>query len=247
MWSVGCSRPVLPADDRPNVARRLAWAAHIYTASGGFIALVAAAAMLEDRYRDAFAWMAVTVLIDATDGWLARLLKVKERTPGFDGELLDNIVDYVTYVFVPALAVVRARIVPEPWAMPIAGAMLVASAIGFSRAGAKTADYFFTGFPSYWNIVVFYLFAFGWTQTANAVVLVALIALVFVPIGYVYPSRTPTLRRLTVALGAAWGTLVLAMIARVPDVPRPWLWMSMVFPVYYVALSLVLHARRNRG
>lgn len=234
-----------PADDRPSVGPWLAWAAHLYTASGALVALVAAVAMREDRYRTAFAWMVVTVAIDATDGWLARRLDVKTHTPGFDGELLDNIVDYVTYVFVPALGVVWARLVPEPWATPIAGAMLVASGIGFSRAGAKTADYFFTGFPSYWNIVVFYLFAFGWTQTTNAVVIVVLVALVFVPVGYVYPSRTPTLRRLTVALGAAWGALVLAMIARVPDVPRAWLWASMVFPVYYVALSLVLHARRR--
>ncbi len=223
----------------------LAWTAHLYTATGAAMALLAALAMLEDRYRDMFLWLAGAVIVDASDGWLARRLQVKRHTPGFDGALLDTIVDYLTYVFVPALFVVWARLVPDGWAVAAALVMLMSSAIGFSRDDAKTSDYFFTGFPSYWNIVVFYLFAARWTQAANLTVIAGLVVLVFVPIGYVYPSRTPALQRPTMVLGLAWGLLMLAMIWQIPHVPRAWLWGSLIYPAYYVALSLVLHARRT--
>ncbi len=189
--------------------------------------------------------MAATVIVDATDGWWARFVRVRELTPTFDGALLDNIVDYVTYVFVPVLFVVWARLVPAPFGAVVGSGMLVASAAGFCRGDAKSPDHFFTGFPSYWNIVVFYLFAARLGPALNAAVLVTLAALVFVPIGYVYPSRTRTLQGLTVLFGCAWGLLVLAMIWRVPDVPRTWLAVSLLFPLYYTILSCVLHARRR--
>ncbi len=188
--------------------------------------------------------MAVSVLIDASDGWWARFVRVREVTPTFDGTLLDNIVDFVTYVFVPALFVVWARLVPPPWGIPVGAVMLLASGVGFCRSDAKSSDHFFTGFPSYWNIVVFYLFAARLGPSMNAAVLVTLAALVFVPIGYVYPSRTRTLQAWTMLLGAAWGLLVLAMIWRVPAVPRSWVAVSLLFPLYYTILSFVLHARR---
>jgi phosphatidylcholine synthase len=225
-----------------------AWLVHLYTASGVVMGFIAAADISESNYRGAFLWLFAATFIDTTDGVLARVARVKERLPWFDGTLLDNIVDYTTYVFVPALLVWRALLVPDEWSIPVCAAMLLSSAYGFSQAEAKTEDHFFTGFPSYWNIVVFYLWVARWSPKVNALVLVALSVLVFVPIRYVYPSRTPTLRPLTVALCAIWGVLMLVLIRQAPDVSRPVFWASLIFPAYYAGLSLVLDARRlTRG
>jgi len=124
--------------------------------------------------------------------------------------------------------------------------MLVSSAFGFARTNAKTDDAF-TGFPSYWNVVVFYVAAGGLAPAASGAVLLTCAALVFVPIGYVYPSRTPTLQATTLALAIAWGGLLLWLVLQYPDVPRPWLTVSLAFPIYYAALSLWLDRRRARG
>ena len=187
----------------------IAWLAHAYTASGAVLAFLAARAVVDHDYRTAFFWLGVQIFVDATDGLLARALRVHERLPGFNGAKLDDIVDYLTYVFVPALFVWRAVLVPDSWTLWVAGAMLISSAYGFNRADAKTADHFFIGFPSYWNIVVFYLLIARLPATLNGVVLLALAALVFVPIRYVYPSRTPVLMWPTNILAVSYTHLTL--------------------------------------
>ena len=222
-----------------------AWLVHLYTASGALFAFLALSRIFYDRYQDAFVWLFVAVVVDATDGLLARRLEVSTRLPRFDGAKLDDIVDYLTYVFVPAFFVWHALLVPDRWAMPIVAAMLVSSAYGFNRVDAKTEDHFFTGFPSYWNVAAFYLFVAGWPRGVNAAVLALLALLVFVPIRYVYPSRTPAWRMPTILLGSLWGVLMIAMLWSVPDVPRPLFWASLAFPLYYVALSLGLEVRRR--
>jgi phosphatidylcholine synthase len=128
--------------------------------------------------------------------------------------------------------------------VPIAAAMLIASAYGFSRDDAKIAstDYFFTGFPSYWNIVCAYMYLWQTPPLVNALVLAALAVLVFVPIRYVYPSRTETWRPATLILGTTWAASIVWVIWRLPASGGPWLWFSLVFPVYYIALSLKLSA-----
>jgi phosphatidylcholine synthase len=169
---------------------------------------------------------------------------VKERLPQFDGARLDDIVDYLTYVFVPALIVWQANLVPV--AFPICAAMLLSSAYGFGQADAKvdTVDHFFTGFPSYWNIVAVYLYVLGLSPMVNAIVLATLAVLVFVPIRYLYPSRTRTLKVTTLVLGVAWGALLAWMIWRLPAIDGPWAMVSLAYPAYYVALSLWLQFRR---
>jgi phosphatidylcholine synthase len=223
----------------------IAWIAHLYTASGAVFAFLAARAIIEHDYRTAFFWLGVQIVVDATDGVLARALRVDVRTPGFNGAKLDDIVDYLTYVFVPALFVWRAVLVPDAWALWVAGAMLLSSAYGFNRADAKTTDYFFTGFPSYWNLVVFYLHIGQSPSTLNALILVALAALVFVPIRYVYPSRTPVLRWQTNVLGAIWGALLAWMLWQYPAISRPVFLVSLLYPAYYFALSLFLTWKRR--
>jgi phosphatidylcholine synthase len=221
-----------------------AWFVHLYTASSAVLALLATRAIFEYRFRDAFFWLGVAIMIDSSDGVFARAARVSQRLPWFNGAKLDDIVDYLTYVFVPGVFVWRALLVPDTWTIPVASAMLLSSAYGFNRDDAKTSDHFFTGFPSYWNLVVFYLFLMHGPQVANAIVLVALAVLVFVPIRYVYPSRTPTLRALTVALGIAWGITLLVMVWQLPAISAPLLWGSLAFPIYYVVLSLVVGWRR---
>ena len=221
----------------------IAWLAHLYTASGAVLAFLAARAVVDHDYRTAFFWLGVQIFVDATDGLLARALRVHERLPGFNGAKLDDIVDYLTYVFVPALFVWRAVLVPDSWTLWVAGAMLTSSAYGFNRADAKTADHFFTGFPSYWNIVVFYLLLARLPATVNGVILLVLAALVFVPIRYVYPSRTPVLMWPTNILGAIWGALMLMMLWQYPAVSQPVFLASLAFPIYYVLLSFALQIR----
>lgn len=222
----------------------MAWIAHLYTALGAGTALGAVLALDAGDVRGAFLWLVAATAIDATDGVLARALQVKERLPWFDGATLDNLVDFLTYVFVPALIVVKARLVPDAVAVPLAVAMLVSSGYGFSRADAKiaTTDYFFTGFPSYWNIVCVYLVMWNLAPAVNAALLVVLVLLVFVPVRYVYPSRTTTWRAVTLALGAMWGGLLTVAIWRLPATGGPWPWLALIFPAYYVLLSLKLTA-----
>lgn len=221
----------------------LPWVAHLYTATGAVIALLATGVTFAHNFRAAFIYLVVATFVDATDGVLARALKVKERLPNYDGARLDDIVDYLTYVFVPVLIVWQAELVPV--AFPVCAAMLIASAYGFGQANAKVSagDHFFTGFPSYWNIVVVYLYLWKLDAIVNAVVLMVLALLVFVPIRYVYPSRTKTLKVLTLVLGTIWAVLLVWMIWRLPATDGPWMALSLVFPVYYFLLSFWLYAR----
>jgi phosphatidylcholine synthase len=209
------------------------------------LAFLAATEVFSGNYRAAFLWLTAQVIVDATDGAFARSVKVSERLPWFNGAKLDDIIDYICYVFIPALIVWRALLVPEALTLPIAAAMLLSSAYGFNQEAAKTADHFFTGFPSYWNIVVAYMLLGGWPPVVNTVILFVLAVLVFVPIRYVYPSRMPMMRRSTNVLASIWGLSIVVMLWRYPNVPALLFWSSLLFPAYYVVLSLWLQFRRS--
>ena len=201
--------------------------------------------MVAGDLRMAFIWLVVATAIDSTDGVLARVAGVKTYAPGLDGARLDDIIDYLTFVFVPAFVVYWARLVPEAVILPVVAAMLISSAFGFTLSDAKTDDYFFTGFPSYWNIVVLYMVAVGSGPRLNAAVLLALAALVFVRVGWIYPSRTPSWRTATLVLGTFWALAMLVVVWTLPAPPRAIVIGSLVFPVYYIVLSLVLQRRRR--
>ena len=224
-----------------------AWAVHLYTALGTVCAFGAVLAGVQADYRLAFLWLVAATFIDATDGVLARAADVKTHVPHFDGARLDDIVDYLTYVFAPVFLMYRAGVLPETWGVAVAAIVLLSSGYGFASTDAKADDHFFTGFPSYWNIVALYLFAAELPQAANAAILLVLSALVFVRIGYVYPTRTPDLRVLTLGLGAAWALMLIAIILLMPEVPRLLLLVSLFFPVYYTVLSLALQGRRRKA
>jgi len=223
----------------------LAWLVHLYTALGTVVAFFSLLCIEQTNFREAFYLMALAVVIDATDGMLARAARVKELIPWFDGELLDEIVDYFNYVIVPSLFLVRANILPPQDSLWLAALPLLASAYGFCQREAKTADYFFLGFPSYWNVVVFYLYVLQTPLWVNAFVIIALAILVFVPLKYIYPSRSPRFRSQINVLGALWGVAMLCLIYQLPNPSRVLLFASLLFPAYYTALSLWLEYRRT--
>jgi len=223
----------------------LAWLVHLYTAFGAVIAFAAVICIEQKLFQEAFWLMFLAVAVDASDGTLARALRVKELIPWFDGDRLEDIVDYANYVIVPAIFLVRADLLPPQDAWWLAALPLLASAYGFSHREAKTADHFFRGFPSYWNIVVFYFYALQTPRWVNAFTIITLAILVFVPVRYIYPSRSPLYRGLTNSLAALWGLLLLLIIHRLPQPPRFLVVASLAFPVYYTLLSFWLEFRRT--
>ncbi|HKD69588.1 MAG TPA: CDP-alcohol phosphatidyltransferase family protein [Candidatus Binataceae bacterium] len=228
---------------RETVLKILAWAVHAYTASGALIGLLAIELAAQHRFRGSFIMMAIATVIDSSDGILARRLEVKTRIPNFDGALLDNIVDYLTYVVVPAYLMLCAGMLPAGiFGYAIAAAVLLSSAYGFCQTNAKTPDHFFLGFPSYWNLVAFYLYCFGLSPALNAAILAGFALMVFVPIKYIYPSRTELLRRLTVSLGVIWGALVIYLLATLSSPNQFVVWLSFTYIGYYLIMSVVLHA-----
>jgi phosphatidylcholine synthase len=253
------------AAGRRTLRQLLGWCVHFYTALGLVAAAGIAVCIVQDTpasYRWAFILMFVATLIDATDGALARVVRIKEVLPGFDGRRLDDLIDFLTYTFLPLLLVWRADILPAGQAAWLLFP-LVASAYGFCQVEAKTADGYFLGFPSYWNLVAFYLYLLhehvmrlpGWLSIG---VLVGLAILTFVPSRYLYPSQKGRLNQLTSALGIVWAGLLMAILYRLP-VERPpggegardtitqaMILVSLLFPAYYLIASWVVSLLRWR-
>jgi phosphatidylcholine synthase len=224
-----------------------AWAVHFYTALGAVAGLLAFNYIARGDWRGAFAMMAVAVVIDASDGTIARVLRVRERIPYFDGALLDNIVDYLTYVAAPVFLMLRALIIPDGIAGEVlAGFVMIASAYGFSRIDAKTEDHYFRGFPSYWNLVAFYLFCLGLAPVTNAIIVATLALMVFVPIKYIYPNRTERMRPLTLTLAVIWGIATAAMLPMLPAHSDILLYTSLSYVVYYFVMSFALQTHPAR-
>lgn len=211
---------------------------HVYTTSTLFFVALAAQWTLQGDYRLALAALAITIAIDATDGALARKFRVKETAAGIDGALLDNIIDFTSYVLLPMLLLLKTGLLAPPAVLIVSFAM-VSSAFGFSRTTAKLADEgFFVGFPSYWSIVVFYLYLLDTPPLFNTVLVLLLSFLVFVPVRFLYVSRLKRGRTLHVTLGTIWGLLCLASLLLEPGILRTnLLYLSLVYPVYYTLHS----------
>ena len=233
-----------PPDHRSIVA---SWLVHAYTASGVVLAFLTVVAVMEgDTVRGLWLFLAAMV-VDGTDGMLARRVQVKRHVPWFDGALLDNIVDYITYAFMPMVLLWSAGYLGEGTSATVLAVVpLLASAYQFCRVDAKTEDHLFLGFPSYWNIAAFYIYVLDLSPGAAAAVLLVCAVLVFVPIGYVYPSRTTTLRTTTLVLTCLWLLSYAVLLLQSPDPSAVWLAISVAYVGYYVVLSLYLTARRGR-
>jgi len=217
----------------------LAWAVHAFTALGLIAAAGIAALVVEGgdiAFARAFGLMIVATAIDALDGPLARYARVHEVLPGFDGRRLDDLIDFLNYTCLPLLLIWRAGLLSgaQSWWLL---APLLASAYGFSQVDAKTEDGYFLGFPSYWNVVAFYLYFLKLDAWLSFGILVALALLTFVPLRYFYPTQPGLGNRLACVLAAVWGGM-LAVILMLPSEMRgPWLWVSMMFPLGYLIFS----------
>jgi phosphatidylcholine synthase len=217
------------------------WLLHLYTAAGAFFGIQAILAANRGETFLAFQLMMLTIIIDATDGTIARKIKVAERLPHIDGRTLDDIVDFFTYVIVPTYAMVEFGLIWSHW---ICWAPIVlASCFGFANVNAKTEDDFFLGFPSYWNLIALYLFAFDWPVWFNSLFVLTLAALVFAPVRFIYPSKTKPFRVVTLGLGLIWGIQTLALVVCPGALPEWWLPSSLFYPIYYVSLSLYFNKK----
>lgn len=226
-----------------------AYAVHVYTASGVIFAFLAVAELMAraPNPRWVFLWLLIAGLIDATDGPLARRWEVKKRAARIGGRTIDDIVDYLTFTFIPLLLIWRMDWLPAAGGVWVALAM-VASLFGFANTAAKQEDDgFFLGFPSYWNMVAYYVGL--WAAPAYApggpwasVALIAgLAALTVLPVRFIYPNRAPKPWRRVVIIGAAlWLVLLVALLPSYPTVPVWVMALSAVYPLFYFALSVYL-------
>jgi phosphatidylcholine synthase len=227
-------------------ARMAAWSVHLWTALGAVCGLLALHAAGQGRFQAAWIWVGVALLIDGVDGTLARWADVARRLPRFDGARLDDLVDFLNYAIVPAYLVIEMPLLPARPGWIAAVAIILASAYQFGQRDSKTPDGYFRGFPSYWNLVVFYLTLLRPAPWLAFLIVVTLASLSFVPSLYVYPTRTRELRVLTLALTAAWGAVLGALILVYPNRP-PWLVsLSLLYPAYYLGLSIALYTRNRR-
>ncbi len=225
----------------------LSWCVHAYTVTGVVLAVLIVMAAWEGDTRRALWLGLVALVVDGTDGMLARRFKVRENIPWFDGAMLDNIVDYLTYAFAPMVMLWSNGYLGEGAPATVLTVVpLVASAYQFCRVDAKTDDHLFLGFPSYWNVVAFYIVVLGMQPFSVALLLVICTVLVFVPIGYVYPSRTATLRRVTLVLTAVWLVSYAVLLAQGSSPSPLWIGVSLGYLCYSVVVSLHLTVRRRR-
>jgi phosphatidylcholine synthase len=209
--------------------------------------VLAIRAIAEWRFKTALGWMALAVAIDAVDGFLARKARARQALPWIDGALLDNLVDYLTYVIVPAYLLSEAALLPAGLDLLGTAMICVGSAFQFARVDAKTESHHFTGFPSYWNLVVFYLLLLEWPPWVALAVVVTLTVLLFVPFRYVYPSRTREYRLPTAILTVLWTLALVVMLMRFPE-RNVWLiYGSLLYVVYYAAVSIAVTTRWRRA
>ncbi len=219
--------------------RARAWSVHLYTSLGLLTGLLALSAVFAGEAQRAIIWLGLATLIDASDGALARRFEVTRWAPQFDGRTLDDIVDYLNYTFIPVVFAFRFELVP-PAAVPVLGLVLIAAAYGFCRTTAKTADGYFTGFPNFWNVLVFYLYLLRLPPSTNVTILLVFVALVFVPIRYISASTRP-LRRLTLGVMAAFWVALIALGITMNNVDMRLVLGSLVAAVYYFGGSFYLH------
>ena len=219
-----------------------AFSVHILTASGSFLAFLGVVAAAEHRFVDMFWWLGLALLVDGIDGPIARKVRVKEVLPNWSGDTLDNIIDYVTYVLLPAFALYQKGMIGEPWSFVAAGAIVVSSAIYYADMGMKTEENFFSGFPVVWNMVVFTLFVIKASEVTAFTVVAVSVFLTFLPINFLHPVRVKRLRPLNLAVFAVWS--VLSIIALLLHFESPaWLvWGVVASGLYLYCIGAILQA-----
>ncbi len=229
------------------IATSAAFGVHALTASGAVLGAAAIVAAATERPGGAVLWMLAALAVDSVDGTFARAVGVTRVTPNLDGRRLDDMVDYQNFVVVPLVFLLLTGGLPQTalgWGA--ATAALVASGFGFSHRNAKTADHFFRGFPSYWNVVAIYIWLLQLGGSFSVWLVLGLAPCVGLPFLFLYPSQAPRLRRTSVVLGVVWG---LALTVATVWVDAPWsrtlVWASLGYPAFYLVLSAWLGGFRD--
>jgi phosphatidylcholine synthase len=221
----------------PRAQRAKAFSVHILTASGAAIALLALMAAVRGEWTWMFGLLGLALIVDGVDGTFARRFKVAETLPNWSGDALDLVVDFGTYVFVPAFAIVAGGLMPLWLAVPLAVIIVITGAIYFADRRMKTSDNFFRGFPTLWNAVAFYLFILQPPAWVTALVILALAALTFAPIRFVHPVRVERWRTVTLVALVLWAVLALAALYYDLN-PGPWVvWPLVVLGFYFFAIG----------
>lgn len=224
--------------------RIIGWLVHAFTASGACVGLLSLLAIYEHNLLLALWLMSGAIFIDAIDGMFARMIKIKQVVPEIDGALLDNIVDFFNYTLVPCFFLLVTDLLPELWRIVCVMVITFSSAYQFTQVDAKTTDHFFKGFPSYWNIAVFYLFFWQMSSMTNMIILLSLALLSFVPIKYVYPSRldyltdNKYLRFSMVLITIVWGAATSGLLWLYPESNHFLVAISMGYTLLYIGISL---------
>ena len=233
----------MPADGPPSQPpAALAFAVHIFTASGAALGLLALLAAAASNWPLMFAWLGIALFVDGIDGALARHFDVANRLPRWSGDTLDLVVDFTTYVFVPAYAVAAGGLVPPLAAIPLAIVIVVSGALYFADRRMKTADNYFRGFPAVWNAPVFYLFLLRPDPWIAAAAIVLLAVLTFVPVPFLHPFRVRRFRTFSALLIVAWAAL--AVVALLRDMsPGPWvIGVLCAIALYFLGAGLLRRA-----
>ena len=221
------------------------WIVHIFTASGAFVGLLSLVEIHHNRCVNALFLMGIAISIDALDGFLARLINIKATLPRVDGALLDNLVDFFNYVLVPSFFLMTCpELLPSSLRYLCVFIIVLSAAYQFTQVDAKTEDHFFKGFPSYWNIAVFYLFFWQTNAYVNFTILLVFAVLSFVPIKYVYPTRLDYLshshffRVTMVATTWIWGAATFGLMWVYPHSSLILNIISMCYMVFYFGVSI---------
>ncbi len=225
-----------------------AWAAHLVTASGAALALLAIAAVFRDAHREALLWLLAALAVDGIDGTIARAAKVAELTPLIDGAALDLVIDYLTYVVIPALIIWRLAVLPAPLALPLAALILMSSLYVFARRDMKTEDGFFRGFPALWNVVALYFVVTPPGPFAATVIVAALVVLTFAPVHVVHPFRARGYGRWLAAVAVLWAASSAALLMSGPGAPMSaaLMFVSLATAGVLVGISLLRSVRGPR-
>ena len=225
--------------------RTAAFCVHIFTALGAGVALIALLEAVREHWAAMFAWLGLALVIDALDGPMARRLEVARLQPNWSGDVLDLVVDFVTYVFVPAYAIAASGLL-LPLAAPILGAgIVVTGALYFADRRMKAADNHFRGFPALWNAAAFYLFLLHWPPSLSSAAVLVLIVLTFVPFHVLHPVRVVRLRWLTLSLIAVWAVLAIIVLADDFNVGTPVVVALCAIAVYVVGSDAAIRLMRS--
>jgi phosphatidylcholine synthase len=222
----------------PSSTAARAFAVHIFTAIGAALGFLALLAAFERRWTAMFCYLGVALFVDGIDGTFARKYRVAEVLPRWSGDVLDLVVDFVTYVFVPAYAIAASGLLPPALATPAGLLIVVTSALYFADGNMKTPDNYFRGFPALWNAAAFYLFVLKPAPWLAAAAIIVLAILTFVPFKFLHPFRVSRLRALTLAALVLWGVLAAAALFHDLD-PGPWIAYGLVIvALYFVGVGL---------